>query len=64
MLDSGSGKFEPLVVSVHPSFSAEREQLRVLLAEVFKSCSLLEPFERIEAALNQVHKQAGEGKQT
>jgi hypothetical protein len=62
MLDSGSGKFEPLVVSAHPSFFAEREQVRVMLAEVFKSFNLLEPFERIEAALNQVHKQAGEGR--
>lgn len=52
---SQSGKFETLIVKSHPDYPNERDSARILLQEVMKNQSLLNPFERIEQALKQVH---------
>jgi hypothetical protein len=54
---SESGKFEPVIVSAHRKFAKERDEYRNILQEVFKRYNLLEPFERIATALEQVHAQ-------
>jgi len=63
LLGSDTGKFEPVVVHTYRGFEEKGGQLRGVLGEVFAHFDLLEPFERVKAALEQVHKQKlGEGK--
>ena len=62
MLSSVSGKFDPVVISIHPEFSDDKEVARQLLTEVFNRQDLAEPFTRVLTALEQVHVQkVGEG---
>ncbi len=57
LLHSNSGKFEPIVLIPSPKFAQDREQAKALLATVFDSYDLSEPFNRISIALDQVHSQ-------
>ena len=57
LLDSASGRFDPVVLVTHAKSPTDREQAKTILAEVFESHDLLEPFNRIESALEQVHAQ-------
>ena len=62
MLNSVSGKFDPVVISVNPEFPDDKEMARHLLSEVFNRHDLAEPFIRVLNALEQVHIQkVGEG---
>ncbi len=55
LLSSASGRFEPVVITAHADHEEERDSQRAALAEVFGRHNLLEPFERIATALQQVH---------
>jgi hypothetical protein len=55
LLNSDTGRFEPVVISAHADYGEERDAQRAALAEVFRHHNLLEPFERIATALQQVH---------
>ncbi len=57
ILHSESGRFESLILITHRDFADERSQQRVLLNQIFKQYNLIEPFDRIAAALRQVHAQ-------
>jgi len=57
LIASDSGKFEPVLMAAHHEFVDEREIMRASLSDIFQRRSLLEPFERISIALNQVHDQ-------
>lgn len=62
LLNSVSGKFDPVVISVNPEFPDDKELARHLLSEVFNRHDLAEPFARVITALEQVHIQkVGEG---
>lgn len=62
MLNSVSGKFDPVVMSVNSEFPADKDVARQLLSEVFNRHDLAEPFTRVLTALEQVHVQkVGEG---
>ena len=65
LLHSSSGRFEPIVLCPHNKFATDREQAKTVLAGVFESYDILEPFNRISTALDQIHAQKiGEEKQT
>jgi hypothetical protein len=57
LLVSKSGKFDPITLTPHAKFDSDREQAKALLADVFNSHDLVEPFGRIATALDQVHTQ-------
>ncbi len=57
LLHSSSARFEPIVLRPHNKFPEDRDQAKKMLAEVFDSYNLLEPFHRISTALDQVHAQ-------
>jgi len=57
-----TGQFEPIVVRGAQDRSEETREVRELLGQVFAKNSLLEPFERIRNALEQVHKEQIEDK--
>ena len=56
-LTSIGGKYEPILFETSKSLEAKLPELRKQLSEVFSKRSLLEPFDRIETALQQVHTQ-------
>jgi len=56
-LTSIGGKYEPILFETSKSLEAKLPELRKQLSEVFSRRSLLEPFDRIETALQQVHTQ-------
>lgn len=51
-------------LETHPSFSSELEQIQTLLSSLLNSDRLVEPFERLQTALNEVHQLniGGQGK--
>jgi hypothetical protein len=57
LLVSRSGRFDPITLTPHPKFDSDRDQAKAILAEVFNSYDLVEPFGRIANALDQVHAQ-------
>lgn len=57
VLQSEGGQFEAVVLKAHRQYSPDVKASRELLAEVFRSFSVLEPFDRIGNALDLVHKQ-------
>jgi len=57
LITSESGKFEPVLIGTHKDYIEERETLRASLNEIFRRRSLMEPFKRINTALQQVHEQ-------
>lgn len=60
LLHSETGKFEPLVLLLNQKYADDAVVARPLLQMVGKRCSPLEPFERIQLALQQVHEQKRE----
>jgi hypothetical protein len=63
MLSSNSGKFDPVVLVSHSQFGNDIGAVTPILTQVFNRFDLGEPFQRIAAALEQVHQQKiGEGK--
>jgi hypothetical protein len=57
LLQSEAGKFEPVVVAVSENFKDDVTIARTILQVLGKRCSPLEPFERMQLALQQVHEQ-------
>ncbi|MEW6128658.1 MAG: hypothetical protein AB1757_16585 [Acidobacteriota bacterium] len=57
LLHSKSGRFEPVVLMTHNKFTNDREHAKTILNEIIETHNLLEPFNRIETALEQVHGQ-------
>lgn len=57
MLNSASGRFEPIVFSTNTSFPDDKSLADEVLAGVFNKFDLIEPFTRIGSALEQVHLQ-------
>lgn len=55
LLTTSSGSYEPLLIGAHKDYVAEREKQRAMLRDVFAHYDLMEPFERVAAALEQVH---------
>ncbi len=63
MLSSGSGQFEPVVLIAHKEFGSDIPAVTPILTQVFNRFDLVEPFQRIMTALEQVHQQKiGEAK--
>jgi len=56
-LDSIGGKYEPILIETSRSLESKLPEHRKQLAEIFSHRSLLEPFDRIATALQQVHSQ-------
>jgi len=56
-LDSIGGKYEPILIETSHSLEAKLPEHRKQLATIFSQRSLLEPFDRIATALQQVHSQ-------
>ncbi len=54
--DAGS-ELKPVIISSHREFPAEASTARQMLATVMQKRDLLEPFERVRAALAEAHKQ-------
>lgn len=57
MLNSSSGKFDPIVIRTHNKFSDDKNKAKEILTEIFNSYDLIEPFSRVSIALEQVHTQ-------
>ena len=57
LVHSSSGRFEPILLIPHSKFQSDRDQAKALLTDVFEGHDLLEPFNRISTALEQVHQQ-------
>jgi len=57
LIESQGAKFDPIVVESHWRFPDESKQLRYQLREIFDYMDLLEPFERINKALDEVERQ-------
>lgn len=57
LLSSASGRFDPLVISVHPEFPSDKDTASQILTTVFDRHNLVEPFTRVLTALDQVHAQ-------
>lgn len=63
MLSSASGKFDPVVLVAQKDFGADIAEGTPVLTKVFNRFDLLEPFQRVITALEQVHQQKiGESK--
>ena len=63
MLSSASGKFDPVVLMAQKDFSQDIAVGTPVLKKVFNRFDLLEPFQRVITALEQVHQQKiGEAK--
>ena len=56
-VDSVGGKYEPILVETSTSIESKLSEFRRQLTEVFSVRNLLEPFDRITTALQQVHSQ-------
>jgi hypothetical protein len=56
-ISSIGGKYEPILVETSKSLEADLPEFRKQLTDVFAKRSLLEPFERIISAVQQVHTQ-------
>lgn len=63
LITSETGKFEPIVVRGVPGKVEETRRAKQLLTQVFAGHNLLEPFERIKNALEQVHNEQAGNKQ-
>lgn len=63
LITSETGKFEPIVIRGAPGKVEEVRTAKQLLTQVFARHNLLEPFERIRNALEQVHNEQAGNKQ-
>lgn len=57
MLNSSSGKFDPVIIRTHNRFPDDRNRSKEILSGIFNSHDLIEPFSRVSTALEQVHAQ-------
>ncbi len=57
LLSSASGQFDPVVLVAHSDFGDDIGVSMPLLTKVFNRFDLIEPFNRINTALEQVHQQ-------
>ena len=57
VLTHQSGKFEPIITFTHHEFADELLEARRLLSELTKEHDALEPFDRVDRALEHVHKE-------
>jgi hypothetical protein len=57
MLNSASGKFDPIVIRTHSKFPDDKNRAKEILSGIFNSYDLIEPFNRVSTALEQVHVQ-------
>jgi hypothetical protein len=57
VLACDSGKFQPLVLTTHWQYGSEMPSALELLRPVFASADLLEPFDRMERAVQEVDRQ-------
>jgi hypothetical protein len=55
LLNSASGSFEPVVLSCGTNYQNDVEAARTILRPLFQARDVLEPFSRIQAALEAVH---------
>jgi len=63
LLSSNSGQFDPVVLAAHADFGDDVTFATAALVPVFSRFDLLEPFQRVVIALDQVHQQKiGEAK--
>ncbi len=66
-IKSGDGKddsIKPVIISTHRNFTGEEAWAQTVLMPIMQRHDLLEPFERVRVALNEVHKQRIEEKGT
>ncbi len=57
VLSNSSGRFEPVILRCHEAYKQDLPDCRSVLGPVFARRDVLEPFERIAAALVAVHEQ-------
>jgi hypothetical protein len=57
VMDSSSGKFQPLVMETHREFPGDSASCRERLNELFGRWDLIEPFDRLTKALEYVQEQ-------
>src|ERR1700730_2983685 len=57
VIGGAGGRFESVVVKVHQKYPDDKTFFRELLAETLRSRSILEPFDRLIAAVEMVHRQ-------
>lgn len=56
-IECSTGKFQPIVIASHPSFDEDVAATRVTIDRIFSSFDPIEPFERIEKAIEILAKQ-------
>jgi len=57
VLSNTSGRYEPIVLRCHPLHKDDLETVRLLLAPIFATHDVMEPFERVASALQMVHQE-------
>ena len=57
VMDSPSGKFQPIIMETHREFPQDSAACRERLSELFGRWDLIEPFDRLTKALEYVHQQ-------
>lgn len=57
VMDSPSGKFQPIIMETHREFPQDSAAFRDRLSELFGRWDLIEPFDRLTKALEYVHQQ-------
>ena len=57
VMDSPSGKFQPIVMEAHREFAQDSAACRYQLIDLFGRWDLIEPFDRLTNALEYVHQQ-------
>jgi len=57
LLECEGAKFAPIIVESHWRYSQDTQQIRQQLREIFDYVDLLEPFERVDLALDEVERQ-------
>ena len=57
IVESASDRFQPLVITPHWNYSDDLNEYRTTIRDAFAYADLLEPFNRINVALDEVYKQ-------
>ncbi len=57
VMDSPSGKFQPIIMEAHREFPQDSAACRERLSELFARWDLIEPFDRLSKVLEYVHQQ-------
>lgn len=55
ILPAVEGRFQPIIITAHREYPDDLTQWRNTLLEIFSYVDLLEPFDRIAVAIEQVH---------